>query len=420
MTSPLAQADAVASTDVAQAETLYKQILSTKAADDEGLRDQETALVRLGAIYKASGNADALAELVTQSRSFMSNIAKAKTAKLIRTLIDAFPPEAREKQITVVKDNIEWARNESRVFLRQSLEVRLIGLQIENQHYRPALALIESLLKELKRLDDKMILTEVHLLESRVNHATKNYAKAKAALTSAKTAAAAIYCPPLLQAQLDMQSGILHTEDKDYKTGYSYFFETFEGFSGQDDDRALPALKNMCLCKIMMSLPDDVAPILALKAAAKYQGREVEAMQAVANALKERSLEMFEKALKDYSKVLLLIRCSVELHTDLLIRTHLALLYDTLLEQNMVRVIEPYSTVELSYIAQEVGQPLNSVESKLSQMILDGIFQGVLDQEKGRLIVYDEPEKDPSEFGNGVELRKRRCIKQNSDALELW
>ena len=51
--------------------------------------------------------------------------------------------------------------------------------QVENQQYRPALALIETLLRELKRLDDKMILTEVHLLESRVNHATKNYSKAK-------------------------------------------------------------------------------------------------------------------------------------------------------------------------------------------------------------------------------------------------
>lgn len=51
--------------------------------------------------------------------------------------------------------------------------------QLETKSYRPALQLIESLLKELRKLDDKMILTEVHLLESRVNHATKNMPKAK-------------------------------------------------------------------------------------------------------------------------------------------------------------------------------------------------------------------------------------------------
>ncbi len=51
--------------------------------------------------------------------------------------------------------------------------------QLDSQNYRPAGLLIESLLKELKRLDDKMILTEVHLLESRVNHASKNLSRAK-------------------------------------------------------------------------------------------------------------------------------------------------------------------------------------------------------------------------------------------------
>ena len=73
----------------------------------------------------------------------MSQIAKAKTARLsesiplesgdvkdlisVRTLIDFFPPSARELQMKVTNENIEWARSEKRVFLRQSLEIKLIG-----------------------------------------------------------------------------------------------------------------------------------------------------------------------------------------------------------------------------------------------------------------------------------------------------
>lgn len=129
-------------------------------------------------------------------------------------------------------------------------------------------------------------------------------------------------------------------------------------------------------------------------------------MKATAHALKERSLDLFKTALKDFKErehnsiqpytTKNRHADGAELQQDPLIRSHLSVLYDTLLEQNLVRVIEPYSAVELSWVAQEVGQSVQIVEEKLSQMILDQVFYGVLNENVGTLEVYDEPTEDVS------------------------
>ncbi|KAF7197466.1 putative 26S proteasome regulatory subunit rpn6 [Pseudocercospora fuligena] len=372
-----------------KAESIYKDILSKQPGqNDKALRDFENALVGLGELYRDHKRTDDLVNLIQQTRDVLTSFARAKTAKLVRQLLDLFAPipNTTDTQISVTKSCIDWAVSQRQGFLRQSLEVRLVNLYMQTQSYYDALTLINNLLKELKRLDDKLVLVEVQLLESRVYHALGNVPKGRAALTSARTSAASVYTPPLLQAGLDMQSGQLHAEDGDFNTAFSYFIEAMEGYHSQDDaTKATSALQYMLLCKIMLNLKDDVDALMTSKHAIRYAGKNLDAMKAVARAHNNRSLEEYEQALHAYR---------YELGSDRFIASHLRRLYDSMLEQNLIKVIEPFSRVEITHVAQMVGLDVGQVERKLSQMILDRVIIGVLDQGQGVLEIFEEAERD--------------------------
>ena len=83
-------------------------------------------------------------------------------------------------------------------------------------------------------------------------------------------------------------------------------------------------------------------------------------MKAVAKAYQERSLQDFQSALLQYK---------AELVEDPIVHAHLSQLYDTLLEQNLCRLIEPFSRVEIAHLADLIQLPADAVLSKLSQVI---------------------------------------------------
>merc|ERR1712070_494241 len=117
-------------------------------------------------------------------------------------------------------------------------------------------------------------------------------------------------------------------------------------------------------------------------------------MSAVAQAAKRRSLEEFDAAMAAFEP---------ELMNDVLVQHHLALLYENMLESNLTKIIEPFSCVEISRVAELIKLPIEKVEMKLSQMILDKKIKGTLDQGRGQLIIHDD-EKDDLTIEHGLQV----------------
>jgi 26S proteasome regulatory subunit N6 len=167
---------------------------------------------------------------------------------------------------------------------------------------------------------------------------------------------------------------------------HRYFYEAFEGYNTISyTPEAKSCLKYMLLQKIMTNQAEDVYSIVNGKAGVKYAGPEVQAMREVANAHKARSLHKFQEVFTKFHD---------QLAGDENINAHMSELQANLLESNLIRLIEPFERVQIPHVAKLIDLPVADVEQKLSEMILDKKFHGILDQGTGDLILFDSPESD--------------------------
>lgn len=405
---------ALEETDVSSAAKAYKQIIDIPDEEGELISGKTTAIYALGELYAQKGKHEDLRNFIRDTRSFFGTIAKAKTAKILKELLNIFGriPNTEKLQAEFCKETITWCQKEGRSFLKQRVQSRLASLLLGMRQYKEALRLISRLVRDVKKIDDKILLVEISIVESRIHLALKNTPKAKGSLTAARSAANAIYCPPSLQAEIDIQSGVLCSEEGDFKTAYSYFFEGFEGFdTSKNQLKASQCLKYMLMVKIMTNQSADVYTLINTKAGVKYAGSEIEAIKAIADAHKKRSIHQFAEVKTKFAS---------ELSKDLFVSSHLAALEDNLLVQNLIRLIEPFSRVEIDHVAKLIDLPRQQVEAKLSEMILEKKLNGILDQGSGNLIIFDEVQKDKTfeagletvqELGNVVDKLYRKAQK---------
>lgn len=392
-------------TDIDRAISKYREIMRCNNAIDAGVEQaqmqklRELSIIALGRLYAQERKINDLVGFMREIRPLFDSMPKSKTAKIVRTIIDEFAkvPDTLAAQEKLCLECIAWCKQERRTYLRQRLQSKLAGMLLGQGKFTDALTVTAALTREVKKLDDKQLLVEIFLIESQIHYELQNIPKAKAALTAARTNANAIHVPTWLQAKIDLEAGILHAHDSDFKTAYSYFFESFEAYNQTKNTKlATESLVYMLMSKVMVGKARAVESIVSGKAMLQFEGRAIESMKAVANAYKERSLHALDKVLVDFKG---------ELQGNKFVNRHLGTLSEMLLEENLIRLIEPFSKVEIDHVASLIELPVARVEDKLSQMILDKKFDGILDQGRGHLLVHSTSFRDTS-FDNSLGVIK--------------
>ena len=168
--------------------------------NEDAVKAKETATYRLANLYKEKGLVDELINLQKNILPLFVDFPKSKLAKVIRTLFDlTMKVEGRNVELVSLSHYIiAWCDQESRSFLRMRIETNLADLLYQLEKYQDALEILNKLTYELKKKEDKQLLVESQLVESKVYHALENLPKAKASLTAVKTVANSIYIVPLL------------------------------------------------------------------------------------------------------------------------------------------------------------------------------------------------------------------------------
>ena len=290
--------------------------------------------------------------------------------------------------IKVCEDITKFCDETNNISMKSKIQTRLAEIYYIHEHYANALDICNKVIFDLKRYEDNLGLIQLLLLESKIHYATNGISKSKAALTSVKTLITKVYVEPKLQANIDLQAGILAAHEKDFNLAYSYFFEAFDAYNIPNQRRknkGLRAFQYMILSKIVGDHLDEVNNVVLSKQGKDYYGKEVEALRSIESAVREKSI----KLLKDN------IEKNKEYFKDPVIQYHINNLHNELLEKNLIKIIKPYSVVEIDFVAKSIGLGYQDVLNKLRQMILDKKINGILDQGRGSLLIYDVETSNP-------------------------
>eukprot|EP01123_Difflugia_compressa_P000756 TRINITY_DN1087_c0_g1_i1.p1 TRINITY_DN1087_c0_g1~~TRINITY_DN1087_c0_g1_i1.p1 ORF type:complete len:514 (-),score=129.54 TRINITY_DN1087_c0_g1_i1:160-1635(-) len=182
----------------------------------------------------------------------------------------------------------------------------------------------------------------------------------------------------LIEAQLKATAGLAHIENRKYKQAAKKFIETSFDLGSKFTD---------------VIAPQDVAIYGSLCALAEFDRRELKS-DVLDNAMFQNYLELVPKlgeCLKDFynsryaSCLAYLDTLRNDLQLDYHLYDHIQSIYDKVRTKALVQYFSPYTSVDMTKMAQAFQVTIVDLEKELSKLIVDGTISARIDSHNKRL-----------------------------------
>ncbi|SAM01721.1 hypothetical protein [Absidia glauca] len=216
-------------------------------------------------------------------------------------------------------------------------------------------------------------LLEILALEIQMHTATKNTSKLKELYQQCLHVRSAIPHPRIMGVIREC-GGKMHMAEKQWDDAQTDFFESFKNYDEAGSPQRIQVLKYLVLANMLAE--SQINPFDSQETKPYKNDKEIAAMTNLVMAYQRKEIKEFEKILKNNHEAIM---------GDPFIRTYIDEVLRNIRTQVLIKLIKPYTRIELGFIAKQLNISSEEVEEILVGLILDGKIAGQIDQVTNRL-----------------------------------
>ncbi|KAH8551452.1 PCI domain-containing protein [Umbelopsis sp. PMI_123] len=221
-------------------------------------------------------------------------------------------------------------------------------------------------------------LLEIFALEIQMYTETKNKKKLKEVYQQCLHVKSAIPHPRIMGVIREC-GGKMHMSEKSWDQAQTDFFESFKNYDEAGSAQRIQVLKYLVLANMLTE--SQINPFDSQETKPYKNDPQIVAMTNLVSAYQKKEIREFEKILKENHNAIM---------GDSFIRTYIDDVLKNIRTQVLIRLIKPYTRIEIPFISTQLNIPVEDVQELLVTLILDKKISGRIDQVQQRLEIQQK------------------------------